>query len=69
MSFTRYKVTYYGWHDLPQGLWIFNEYFKAIEDWLQVFVHNIMQISMFINVTLIFFVFQTNENVFNERVQ
>ena len=21
-------VTYYGWHDLPQGLWIINEYFK-----------------------------------------
>jgi hypothetical protein len=23
-------VTYYGWHDLPQGLWIINEYFKSI---------------------------------------
>jgi hypothetical protein len=23
-------VTYYGWHDLPQGLWIINEYFKVI---------------------------------------
>jgi hypothetical protein len=23
-------VTYYGWHELPQGLWIFNEYFKYI---------------------------------------
>jgi hypothetical protein len=23
-------VTYYGWHDLPQGLWIINEYFKLI---------------------------------------
>jgi hypothetical protein len=23
-------VTYYGWHDLPQGLWIINEYFKHI---------------------------------------
>jgi hypothetical protein len=22
-------VTYYGWHDLPQGLWIINEYFKT----------------------------------------
>jgi hypothetical protein len=21
-------VIYYGWHDLPQGLWIINEYFK-----------------------------------------
>ena len=21
-------MTYYGWHDLPQGLWIFNEYFN-----------------------------------------
>jgi hypothetical protein len=21
-------MTYYGWHDLPQGLWIINEYFK-----------------------------------------
>jgi hypothetical protein len=21
-------VTYYGWHDLPQSLWIINEYFK-----------------------------------------
>jgi hypothetical protein len=21
-------VTYYGWHDLPQGLWIINEYFN-----------------------------------------
>jgi hypothetical protein len=24
-------VTYYGWHDLPQGLWIINEYFKAFK--------------------------------------
>jgi hypothetical protein len=23
-------VTYYGRHDLPQGLWIINEYFKYI---------------------------------------
>jgi hypothetical protein len=23
-------VIYYGWHDLPQGLWIINEYFKYI---------------------------------------
>jgi hypothetical protein len=23
-------VTYYGWHDLPQDLWIINEYFKYI---------------------------------------
>jgi hypothetical protein len=23
-------VTYYGWHDLPQGLWIINEYFNDI---------------------------------------
>ena len=23
-------VTYYGWHDLPQGLWIINEYFKLV---------------------------------------
>jgi hypothetical protein len=23
-------VTYYGWHDLPQGLWIINEYFNVI---------------------------------------
>jgi hypothetical protein len=34
MSFIRYikslHVTYYGWHDLPQGLWIINEYFKGI---------------------------------------
>jgi hypothetical protein len=22
-------VAYYGWHDLPQGLWIINEYFKG----------------------------------------
>jgi hypothetical protein len=23
-------VTYYGWHDLPQGLWIINEYFNVV---------------------------------------
>jgi hypothetical protein len=23
-------MTYYGWHDLPQGLWIINEYFKFL---------------------------------------
>jgi hypothetical protein len=22
-------MTYYGWHDLPQGLWIINEYFNS----------------------------------------
>jgi hypothetical protein len=25
-------VTYYGWHDLPQGLWIINEYINDVNE-------------------------------------
>jgi hypothetical protein len=47
-------VTYYGWHDLPQGLWIINEYFKIhyISSWndpsITKYIQTIMYIYMYI---------------------
>jgi hypothetical protein len=52
MSFTDIKslhVTYYGWHDLPQGLWIFNEYFNS--------TYNIMAWLLLYNDNYLFFIF------------
>jgi hypothetical protein len=38
-------VTYYGWQDLPQGLWIINEYFKYnfIGDYLEKKIYTFLR--------------------------
>ena len=37
-------VTYYGWHDLPQGLWIINEYFNFIKDMLALRIYKALNV-------------------------
>jgi hypothetical protein len=41
-------VTYYGWHDLPQGLWIINEYFKRSLKTVNFYIFWVQQKSRYV---------------------
>ena len=44
-------MTCYGWHDLPQGLWIFNEYFNVI--WYNILRLGTLSPSTFIHINMV----------------